>query len=150
MPKSHADQPGQNSLALGSTAPHRRADKLVVETERFEDAAPADSSVYYRYAGQFYHFTLAGRRATARVYDNESETACIIGFDKKHSLRFRLKKIYAPTALPYGDPLLAAIATHLLNQTPVRQISVLTRGGYVPLDFARAVGTAAKGSSGQG
>ena len=137
-------------MSFGSTASDRRPDKLIVETTRFEDAPPAHSANSFRYAGLLYHFTLTGRRATARVYDGELDTACIIGFDKQQTLGFRLKKFFVPTTLPYGDPMLAAVTSHLMYETPVRQISMLTRVGYVPLDFARAVGTAVNGSSGQG
>ncbi|HVJ56108.1 MAG TPA: hypothetical protein VM689_26845 [Aliidongia sp.] len=135
--------------AMGISTPAGAAGKLLVATERFEDGAGADKKAF-RYTGLLYHFTLNGRRATGRVYDNETETAGIIGFQKQPSLRFRVKKLLAPAALPYGDPLLAAVATYLLKETPVRHINMLTRAGYVPLDFARAVGGADKGSSGQG
>jgi hypothetical protein len=147
MSKSSGGAVRQNAMRL--SMPVGSAGKLVVATERFEDRAGADQKTF-RYTGLLYHFTLDGRRATARVYDNETETAGIIGFQKQPSLRFRVKKLLAPASLPYGDPLLAAVAAYLLKETPVRHINMLTRAGYVPLDFARAVGGADKGSSGQG
>ncbi len=134
--------PGTCEGALGKTlAPDaiesdRKSHKLIIEIERFEDQETRGG---YRYSGEHRHFTLDGRRATARIYDVEPQTACVVAFDRRPSLLFRLVKLLIPEALPYGDPLLAAMAAHLVAETPVQHIHMLTRAGYVPLDFARAV-----------
>src|ERR1700722_7632332 len=91
------------TLASGAIEIGRKSKKLAIETERFEDR---DTRGGYRYNGTLYHFTFDQRRAAARIYDDEPQTACVIGFDRRPSLRFNLVKLLNPEALPYGDPLL--------------------------------------------
>ncbi len=109
--------------------------QLSIEAETFLDQDEPDPMGWhsYSYSGTNYVFTCGDRRASGRTYEDEPHKLSLV---LPPAVPVEAWSMYAE--VPYGDPMLQAIAAYVAKHLPERsEITLLCRGGYLPVDRER-------------